>query len=207
MSIRAEQISDAIWVYHNTLSDELCDGIWDFYYSNIDRATEGKTSGGFYPDTKKTLDFAQTADTFSEEQRQVYNEFDKKIYESMKVAVSMYVEKYDWIQRCPNMIDTGYLWQGYKKGEGYYKEHIDGECWSPHVADRILAIVAYVNTLEEGGETYFRHQDVSVKPIKGSVAIFPTHWSYPHQAMVPMSSDKLILSSFVVYPDYHNHHD
>jgi hypothetical protein len=198
--INQVKIADAIYVYENAMSDELCDGIWDFYYTNIDKAQQGMTSGGHHPSTKKTLDFVNNEDTFNGELRDRYIEFDRQIYSSMREIVSMYREVYDWLNTCNNLIDTGYLWQGYKKGEGFYKEHIDGEAWSPHVRERVLAIVAYVNTVEEGGETYFRHQDVSIKPVKGSVAIFPTHWTYPHQAMVPLSSDKLILSSFVITP-------
>jgi hypothetical protein len=30
--------------------------------------------------------------------------------------------------------------------------------------------------------------------------VFPAHWTYPHQAQVPLSSDKLIISSFIVTP-------
>ena len=198
MFIKEKHIADAICLYENAMSDELCDGIWNFYYGNIDKASKGKTSGGLYPDIKKTIDFNDVENTFSDEQKEQYLAFDREIYNAIKVPISMYIERYDWLKSCNDLKDTGYLWQGYKKGEGFYKEHIDGEPWSLHVRNRVLAIVAYVNTVEEGGETYFRHQNISVKPVKGSVCIFPTSWVYPHQAMVPLSSDKLILSSFVI---------
>lgn len=198
MVIKENHIADAICVYENAMSDELCDDIWNFYYQNIDKASGGRTSGGYHPDTKRTLDFSNSEQIFTGKLRDKYFEFDQKIYESLKKTTAMYIERYDWLKRCPDLLDTGYLWQGYKKGEGFYKEHTDGDNWSNPVKNRVLAIVAYINTVEEGGETYFRYQDVSVKPIKGSVCVFPTHWSYPHQAMVPLSSDKLILSSFVI---------
>ena len=66
------------------------------------------------------------------------------------------------------------------------------------MANRVLAFVVYINTVHEGGETYFRYQDISVKPIEGHVVVFPTNWTHPHQAMVPRSNDKLIISSFIV---------
>jgi hypothetical protein len=198
--IKQKKISEAIYVYENAMSDELCDGIWDFYYKNIDKASVGRTSGGLFPDTKKTFDFNDTENKFTVEEKAQYADFDHQIYHAIKEPVSMYIETYGWLKTCDNLVDTGYLWQGYKKSEGFYKEHIDGEVWTKNVSNRVLAIIAYINTIEEGGETYFRHQDVYVKPVKGSVAIFPTHWAYPHQAMVPLSSDKLILSSFVITP-------
>jgi hypothetical protein len=199
--VTEEHVSEAIYVYRNAFSDELCDEIWDFYYSNINFAAPGETLGGFSSGTKNTIDF-HNHHSFNvyPELRNKYDTINEKIYQSLRVITSMYIDRYDWIQGCPNLVDTNYLWQGYKRGDGYYKEHIDGENWSPRVRDRVMAIVAYVNTVEEGGETYFRYQNVSVKPVKGSVCIFPTNWQYPHQAQVPLSSDKLIISSFVVTP-------
>jgi hypothetical protein len=194
-------VADCIHVYRNALSDELCDDIWNFYYANFDVTSPGKTVGGMQPDIKKTRDFYDTETLFADEEtKNRYNFLDNKIYEGIRNATRLYIDKYDWLKNCPNLIDTGYLWQGYKKGEGYYHEHIDGENWSPSARERVMAIVAYINTVEHGGETYFRHQGVSVKPEKGAVCVFPAHWSYPHQAMMPVSSDKLIISSFVVTP-------
>lgn len=197
-TIEEVRVAGAIHLYKNALSDELCDGIWDFYYSNIDSATHGRTSGGLMPQTKRTLDFSSNANTFSGEKREKYMEFDVQIYQSLKRATEMYVDRFNTIKECPDLRDTGYLWQGYKKGEGYYKEHIDGDQWSSSVSNRVMAVIIYINTVEQGGETYFRLQDVAIKPEKGTVCIFPAHWEYPHQAMVPLSSDKLIISSFVV---------
>lgn len=200
-NIREEHVADAIYVYRNALSDELCDGIWNFYYENFESTEPGRTVGGNDPKIKKTRDFYNTDNLFpTAEVGQKYLELNDEVYRSLRVATRMYMEKYDWLQKCPNLMDTGYLWQGYKKGEGFYQEHIDGENWTPVSRERVLAIVIYINTVQEGGHTFFRHQGVSVKPEKGSVCIFPTHWSYPHQAMVPLSEDKLIISSFVVTP-------
>jgi hypothetical protein len=201
MEIKEEHVSEAIYVYRNTFSDSLCDEIWNFYYQNHQYASPGKTSGGLFPETKKTFDFLQDKYSFSTEELQnKYSELNELIYQSLYKATQMYIDRYDWLKQCPNLIDTNYLWQGYKKGEGYYKEHVDGENWTASVRERVIAVVAYINTVEEGGETYFRHQNISVKPVKGSVCLFPTTWQYPHQARVPISSDKLIISSFIVSP-------
>lgn len=200
-SIVEDHIAGAICVYRNAMSDELCDEIWDFYYSNINLASEGKTAGGFSINTKRTFDF-QDHSIFGHDNELAnrYSELNEKIYQSLKVATGMYIDRFDWLQGCPNLLDTNYLWQGYKRGEGFYKEHVDGENWSQRVRERVLAVVIYINTVEEGGETYFRYQNVSVKPEKGAICIFPAHWTYPHQAQVPLSSDKLIISSFIVTP-------
>jgi hypothetical protein len=196
-----EQVAGAICVYRNALSNELCDTIWDFYYANINLTSAGQTAGGLSVNTKRTLDF-QDQDCFNTdpELRRRYDEINEEIYSSLRVATGMYIDRFDWLQSCPNLIDTNYLWQGYKRGDGFYKEHVDGENWSNRVKERVLAVVIYINTVDEGGETYFRYQNVSVKPEKGAICVFPAHWTYPHQAQVPLSSDKLIISSFIVTP-------
>ena len=191
------QIAEGIFLYKNALSEQLCNDMWSFFYTHVDKTEQGSTSGGFMPSTKNTLDFDRDSVSFSDSEREQYLNFDKLIYESLRPATAEYIKRLDTVQKCPNLRDTGYLWQMYRKGEGFYREHVDGDQWSPAVLDRVLAVVIYINTVEQGGETYFRFQDVNVKPEQGAVCIFPAHWMYPHQAMVPMSSDKLIISSFI----------
>jgi hypothetical protein len=196
-----EHVSEAIYVYRNTLSDTLCDKIWNFYYENSQYLTPGVTAGGLIPDTKNTMDFFKNENSFpTQELVQEFIGLNEEVYQSLLKATQMYIKRYDWLNKCPNLVDTHYLWQGYRQGEGFYQEHIDGENWSPKVVERVIAVIAYINTVEEGGETYFRHQNVSLKPVKGSVCLFPTTWQYPHQAYTPISSDKLILSSFIISP-------
>lgn len=197
-TVSENKISEGIYLYKNALSEKLCDDIWDFYYSHIGLTESGRTSGGYYPQTKKTLDFSsEISAKLSPADNQKYQDLDLQIYKALRATTEMYAQTYDSLQKAP-LMDTGYLWQMYTKGDGYYREHIDGDQWSKHVSDRVLAVVIYINTVDEGGETYFRLQNISVKPEKGTVCLFPAHWQYPHQAQVPISNDKLIISSFVI---------
>jgi hypothetical protein len=92
---------------------------------------------------------------------------------------------------------TGYKIQHYKKNEGYFKWHFDAI--GPGTWQRQLAMVIYLNTIEEGGETAFQRQDAKVKPIAGDAVIFPTFWTHAHCGEVPKSEDKYIISSFVSF--------
>lgn len=192
------RLSESIFLYENALSCQLCDEITDFFYSNIDIAAPGQTMGGHNSSVKNTLDISSTSSIPDGPLRDKYLDFDRRIYESLRVVSRRYMQTFDWLQKAPNLMDTGYLWQMYKANDGFYHEHVDGEVWNRSVSNRVVAFIVYLNTVDEGGETYFRHQDVSVHPVKGSVAMFPTDWSHPHQAMVPRSCDKLIISSFMV---------
>jgi hypothetical protein len=196
--VKEIRLSESIFLYTNALSDILCEEIYDFYYSNRQIAAKGVTMGGQNYSVKNTFDISSTESVPEGPLRDKYVDLDNKIYQSLKLVSQAYIENFNFLAEAPNLKDTGYLWQMYEANSGFYKEHIDGECWNPLVANRVLAFVVYINTVEEGGETYFRHQNLKVKPVKGSVAVFPTSWTHPHQAIVPVSNDKLIISSFIV---------
>lgn len=196
--ISINKVAESIFVYENALSDSLCDEIHSFYYENFELTSKGITVGGSHQDVKNTFDIRSWRDVPEGPLRDKYFQIDQKIYQSLKVISEAYIEHFDWLKTAPKLMDSGYLWQMYPANDGFYKEHIDGECWTKSVANRVLAFVVYINTVEEGGETYFRYQDVAIRPVKGSVAIFPTSWTHPHQAMMPISNDKLILSSFIL---------
>lgn len=148
---------------------------------------------------KNTFDQSASDGQFSDDQvvQTTRLEIDEQVYQSLVPLVGNYLDNFTYLSGAPGIEDTGYLWQMYKQNEGYYKEHIDGEQWTYRVFNRVGAIICYINTVDEGGETYFRYQDLKVKPQRGGVIIFPSSWMYPHEALMPLSSDKLIISSFL----------
>ena len=86
----------------------------------------------------------------------------------------------------------------YNPNKHYYKEHIDSiEYYS---AQRMLVMLYYLNTVEEGGETKFATIDTAVKPVKGRLAIAPTWFGYPHSAEIPITESKYMIKTFVHYP-------
>jgi hypothetical protein len=95
-----------------------------------------------------------------------------------------------WPLRC-----TGYKIQHYKKNEGHFKWHFDA--LGPGAWDRQLAIVIYLNSVDDGGETCFHRQNLKVKPVAGDAVFFPTFWTHMHCGEIPKSEDKYVISSFV----------
>ena len=77
----------------------------------------------------------------------------------------------------------------YESGE-FYRRHVDNLLLASRfqevtqgVPTRDVSIVGYLNEDCEGGETYFDRQDLKVKPKTGSVLIFPSFWTHPHQSL------------------------
>jgi hypothetical protein len=90
---------------------------------------------------------------------------------------------------------TGYKIQHYQRNVGHFKWHFDAI--GPGGWERQLAMIIYLNTVADGGETCFHRQALRVKPVAGSALFFPPFWTHMHCGEVPRSEDKYIISSFV----------
>lgn len=94
--------------------------------------------------------------------------------------------------------------QRYTKGQGGY-HHWHSEHY-PHPSDtgqrslhRVLLWLIYLNDVEEGGETEFFYQQAKVRPTQGSIVLAPCGFTHTHRGSVPVSSDKYVLASWVMY--------
>jgi hypothetical protein len=83
----------------------------------------------------------------------------------------------------------------YKKREGKYEKHID--TGNPSASSRTLAVLIYLNTVEEGGETEFPNLNTKVKPVAGRVLCFPPYWMFVHKGNIPISHNKYIIRAFL----------
>ena len=67
------------------------------------------------------------------------------------------------------------------------------------VANRYLVLLWYLNDVEGGGETEFPHLELFVKPRAGRLLMFPPYWMYQHQGLPPVSGEKFILSTYLLF--------
>jgi hypothetical protein len=95
--------------------------------------------------------------------------------------------------------ETGYQIQCYQpNGRDSFLWHSDVS--SRPSCDRVLALIAYLNTVEVGGETEFRAQELKIAPARGSILWFPPTFPYVHRGNVPLSGPKYIVTCFLTYP-------
>jgi prolyl 4-hydroxylase len=71
-----------------------------------------------------------------------------------------------------------------------YKRHVDNILLSSRfqeveqgIPTRDVSIVGYLNDDFEGGETFFDRQNIKVSPKLGSVIVFPSYYTHPHQSL------------------------
>jgi hypothetical protein len=67
------------------------------------------------------------------------------------------------------------------------------------VANRYLVLLWYLNDVAEGGATFFPRLDLSVTPRTGRLLLFPPYWMYQHIGKPPISGDKYIVSTYLLF--------
>jgi len=68
------------------------------------------------------------------------------------------------------------------------------------VANRYLVFLWYLNDVAKGGETGFSGLDMEVSPKAGRLLMFPPYWMYQHTGRPPISGEKFILSTYMLFP-------
>ena len=104
-----------------------------------------------------------------------------------------------------NFRPTVFNMQKYCKGQGgYHRWHSEiypGEpnCETLH---RVLFFIYYLNDVSDGGETLFYYQNRAVEPRQGRLIIAPAGFTHTHKGEIPLSNDKYIITSWIMYHRY-----
>lgn len=77
-----------------------------------------------------------------------------------------------------------------------FQEHFDSIY---EHTNRYLVLLWYLNDVAEGGATAFPQLDVTVAPREGRLLVFPPFWMYQHAGLTPISGDKYIISTYLLF--------
>lgn len=92
--------------------------------------------------------------------------------------------------------------QKYEKDKGnysYWHSEIFPQLGENKALHRVLLFLIYLNDVEDGGETDFYYQNMSVKPKTGTMVIAPCGFTHTHRGNIPRSNNKYVLTSWVLY--------
>ena len=118
----------------------------------------------------------------------------QRIHPQIQACIADYLARSPILQSF-DLQATGYKIQMYPRNEGYFRWHADSV--GGHTGDRVVAMVLYLNDVEQGGETEFFHQKLKISPKAGQLVLFPAGWNYMHCGHKPESGDKYIISTFI----------
>lgn len=189
-------IMDLIYTKKCSLNEETCKSVIDFFEShkmdcydgfmkslNVDKSIKDTTEFNISLNVKKYPELKALDDL-------LYSELTKNIklyYSRLHPTFTFNMET----------IDLGYQIQKYLKGQGKYTYHNDFDINFDKRMFRTLTYIWYLNAIEEGGETEFFGGNIKIKPECGKLAIFPCSWCYPHAGLMPISSDKYIITGWI----------
>ena len=202
-----------IQIYENVISKELCEYFIDFF-ENEDKL--GNTfQGTMGPNTKK-LHWKDAQDLNirinkskqklydSPEHLKMLHSYEEKVFQKFTNYLLKYhsVETHytkDIKKRNPLFLNTeisgGPLMHRYKPPtQGYHIWHSDWGSGSSSGSTRMLVGMAYLNDVEEGGETEFLHQKVKIKPKQGTLVVWPAYFTHLHRGNKPISNSKYIIN-------------
>ena len=196
-------IGSGIAIEDGLFSPELCREIITFVEEHPHLAAPGVTVGGYMADVKRSTDVHLDGrnEKANDEEREVLGRFESSLLEAYRPHLQKYFALYDGIAGWDNRTDTGYQYQKYTKGDGFYTSHIEGAPWAVDRGAsnrRVLASVFYFNTVEVGGGTHFDYFDFTCDAVEGRCVTFPATFVHLHGGLVPESDDKHIVSTFVL---------
>ena len=110
---------------------------------------------------------------------------------------SLYTQKYSYLKQLATLNILEVKIQKTKIGGGYHIWHCENSKMKSR--NRILAFMAYLNDVVEGGETEFLYQKCRFKPERNTMLVWPAQFTHVHRGNPPLSNDKYIITGWVEY--------
>jgi hypothetical protein len=86
----------------------------------------------------------------------------------------------------------------YAPGQSYANWHCENNGMIEY-SNRHLVYMTYLNDVDDGGETEFFHQKLSIKPEVGLTLIWPADWTHTHRGIVSNTQEKYLLTGWLVF--------
>ena len=196
-------LKDYIRIYDNVVSDSFCDKLINILHNN--ETYEG-TSGDNNKDkkVKDSSDLDLTIDLNSVTP-ELYKELFLQIQDPIVNYINTFIPNREGKQNYLTNEDASKFFtllqppklKKYKApDQGYHAWHQDLGIVPPQ-SQRLLVVMLYLNDVKEGGETSFYHQNIKIKPEKGTAVLFPPYYTHMHKGESPISNDKYICNIYI----------
>ena len=185
------KIDNFIGVFENAFSNDYCNEVIDFY-NHMDKAGYTISEGKKDKLNKDSNSFwlSNSIRTKPNLQNIFLNTFWDKIYPAYK-------EKYGIL----HISDKHQIYetkiQKTEVGGGFHEWHYEAS-GKPETS-RLLNVLLYLNTVDEGGETEFLYLTRREKAIQGKLLVYPSSITHTHRGNTPISNEKYILNGWVEF--------
>ena len=189
------------FIYSNpkALAPEFCDRVIQLF-----EESPLKRPGSFRyneevvqkPDVKKSMDISFNPSFL---QDPIWGRPLKYLVDTIEENIGKYIFKHEVaFQNMDDFrLETLFNMQRYEPGEAFYGWHCE-RAGLPASA-RVLAWMAYINTINNGGGTQFYYQNHIEQPEQGKLLIWPTDWTHMHRGIPSLTETKYIFTGWYVH--------
>lgn len=196
-----EDLGDGIFVYHDVVTPEMdvinrLESVLDDPSNNYSFSEAMVGYGMKMPDYRDCYDFKYKKtdiESDSSDHSKKLQDLWQDIYDAELQAVKHYCKTF-------NIGELRY-WEAmnfvkYGPDQHFMEHHDNGYSYNC-----VVSLVAYPNDDYEGGELYFRLQNLNIKAKAGDLFVFPSNYMYPHQAKPVVSGTKYSIVTMLDYSD------
>ena len=175
----------------------LCDELITYFESNIAKQQIGETGGGRNLSVKDRMDISIAPNELDLPGNEVF-----KLYiNSLFTCYKDYLVQWPFLAGIAQNLEMGRFNLGrYQRGQHFQKMHTERDSLS--TLHRVLAWMTYLNDVDEGGETYFSHYGLTIKPRKGLTLIWPAEWTHAHKGNVLLGESKYMITGWLTFSDF-----
>ena len=194
-------LGNGIWVYKGVIKKEI--DVVGRIESNLkpEGATTGYAWQPAYVGYRQLMPDYRDCNDFKFKKTDIENDTSQTSLNLQALWQDLYDVKLPAVQDYSRMYSINNLkyWEAfnfikYGPGQHFMEHHDHGFSYNCTVS-----LVAYPNDDYEGGELFFRLQNLKVKADAGDLFIFPSNFMYPHQAMPVTSGTKYSIVTMLDY--------
>jgi len=191
-------MQDFIRVWDNVLSPEYCQEVIDYYHQQegtriLTRQTANENAPKMNKDGSMLYDEGETG-TFALSMNKLLQPY----YHAMQDCVNDYISEFGIFENVnPIQISHSIKIQHTRPSEGYHIWHCEHA--SRDTGQRAILAMAYLNTVDEGGETEFLYQSKRIPARQGSIMFCPAGYTHTHRGNPPLSGDKYAITTWLEF--------
>ena len=194
------KIDNFIGVFENVLSSELCNYIIGHFENlqNLNLTLSRQTwenASSIHKDNSLVFTNRQN---ISEALFNISTDITKHFVDSSWECYKIYAKQYGVLSSLRRHIfyDDVKI-QKTLPTQGYHVWHCEQADRSS--SPRLLLVLAYLNDVEEGGETEFLYQSRRIKPKQGTILICPCGFTHTHRGNPPLSGVKYVMNGWIEF--------
>lgn len=170
----------------------LCNDLVMYFDANSGAQSVGKTSEGRDLKVKDRLDISIYPNQLKAPKNKIFISYMDSLFSCYKD----YLMQWPALKQIGSQLEIGMFNLG-KYTAGQHFQGIHAERSGLDTLHRVLAWMTYLNDVDEGGETYFPHYDLGIKPKKGLTIIWPSEWTHCHRGNVVKGGVKYMITGWM----------